>query len=113
MAFVPLCSSTVFLCKVAGCHNSMAAKPAGGLALDNLKVQAAAEHPEIWEKAIRKLRGRLMPFYEAGRREASGSEAQARQRAASSNDSGTFDKGVERLVAAVLASLEFLYRAKL
>jgi len=44
-----------------GCHNSKAAKPAGGLALDTLKVQAAGEHPEIWEKAIRKLRGRLMP----------------------------------------------------
>src|SRR4030095_15570666 len=44
-----------------GCHNSQAATPAAGLALDNLNVQAAAEHPEIWEKAIRKLRGRLMP----------------------------------------------------
>jgi len=31
------------------------------LALDNLAVQAAAEHPETWEKVIRKLRGRLMP----------------------------------------------------
>ncbi len=45
----------------AGCHNSQLPKPAGGLALDKLSVQAAAEHPEIWEKAIRKLRGRLMP----------------------------------------------------
>jgi mono/diheme cytochrome c family protein len=45
----------------AGCHNSKSAKPAGGLALDNLNVQAAGEHPEIWEKVIRKLRGRLMP----------------------------------------------------
>src|ERR1700674_4347907 len=45
----------------AGCHNSQLPKPAGGLALDTLNVQAAAEHPEIWEKAIRKLRGRLMP----------------------------------------------------
>jgi len=45
----------------AGCHNSKLAKPAGGLALDNIKVQAAAEHPEIWEKVVRKLRGRLMP----------------------------------------------------
>ncbi|HEX4998688.1 MAG TPA: DUF1592 domain-containing protein [Terriglobia bacterium] len=38
--------------------------------------------------------GRLMPFYEAGRK-----------------DGGTFDKGIERLVAAVLASPEFLYRS--
>src|SRR5262252_3799604 len=40
----------------AGCHNSQSAKPAGGLALDTLNVQAPAEHPDIWEKAIRKLR---------------------------------------------------------
>src|SRR5262245_60724192 len=45
----------------AGCHNSKLGKPAGGLALDTQNVQAAAEHPEIWEKVIRKLRGRLMP----------------------------------------------------
>src|SRR5688572_29009337 len=44
-----------------GCHNSKLTKPAGGLALDTMSIQAAAEHPEIWEKAIRKLRGRLMP----------------------------------------------------
>ena len=44
-----------------GCHNSKLPKPAGGLALDTVNVHAAAEHPEIWEKAIRKLRGRLMP----------------------------------------------------
>jgi mono/diheme cytochrome c family protein len=44
-----------------GCHNSQLPKPAGGLALDTLNVKTAGEHPEIWEKAIRKLRGRLMP----------------------------------------------------
>ena len=43
----------------AGCHSSQAKM--GGLALDVMQVQAAAEHPEIWEKVIRKLRGRLMP----------------------------------------------------
>jgi mono/diheme cytochrome c family protein len=37
---------------------------------------------------------RLMPFYEAGRR-----------------DSGTFDQGIEQAVAAVLVSPQFLYRA--
>jgi hypothetical protein len=36
---------------------------------------------------------RLMPFYEAGRKE------------------GDFDRGIERLVAAVLVSPDFLYRA--
>jgi len=45
----------------ATCHNSALPKPAGGLALDKQNVQTAAEHPEIWEKVIRKLRGRLMP----------------------------------------------------
>jgi hypothetical protein len=42
-----------------GCHNSRA--KAGGLALDGLDLQAAADNAEIWEKALRKLRGHLMP----------------------------------------------------
>ncbi len=45
-----------------GCHNSRA--KVGGLALDTLDLQsagAAADSAEIWEKAVRKLRGRLMP----------------------------------------------------
>jgi mono/diheme cytochrome c family protein len=44
-----------------GCHTSQLPKPAAGLALDTLNVQAAFEHADTWEKAIRKLRGRLMP----------------------------------------------------
>jgi hypothetical protein len=44
-----------------GCHNSKLPNPAGGLALDAMNVQVPVEHPEVWEKAIRKLRGRLMP----------------------------------------------------
>src|SRR5678816_4371466 len=42
-----------------GCHNSRA--KVGGLALDGLDLQAAANNAEIWEKALRKLRGHLMP----------------------------------------------------
>jgi mono/diheme cytochrome c family protein len=42
-----------------GCHNSRA--KVGGLALDGLNLQAAANNAEIWEKALRKLRGHLMP----------------------------------------------------
>ncbi len=42
-----------------GCHNSRA--KVGGLALDGLNLQAAADNAEIWEKALRKLRGHLMP----------------------------------------------------
>src|SRR5262249_25811913 len=83
---------------------------------------------------------RLMPFYNAGREAqarqgaatsneaqarqgaATSNEAQARQGAATSNEAqarqgavtnagGTFDQGIEQVVAAVLASPEFLYRA--
>src|SRR6185369_4295043 len=54
-------SQTMVKTYCTGCHNSKSQNPAGGLALDTLNVQAPAEHPEIWEKAIRKLRGRLMP----------------------------------------------------
>src|SRR6476646_4616908 len=42
-----------------GCHNARA--KTGGLALDGLDLQAAANDAQIWEKALRKLRGRLMP----------------------------------------------------
>jgi mono/diheme cytochrome c family protein len=42
-----------------GCHNSRA--KVGGLALDGLNLQAAADSAETWEKALRKLRGHLMP----------------------------------------------------
>src|SRR5262245_176490 len=42
-----------------GCHNSRA--KAGGLALDVLPLDAVHENADVWEKAVRKLRGRLMP----------------------------------------------------
>jgi mono/diheme cytochrome c family protein len=44
-----------------GCHNSKAG--AGGVALDDLSVEPTAlhQHADVWEKALRKLRGRLMP----------------------------------------------------
>jgi len=42
-----------------GCHNTRL--KTGGLALDGLDLQAAADSAEIWEKALRKLRGHLMP----------------------------------------------------
>jgi hypothetical protein len=48
---------------------------------------------------------RLMPFYEGERR-----GAQARQGEASSEVGGTFEQGIEQIVAAVLASPQFLYR---
>jgi hypothetical protein len=42
-----------------GCHNSRV--KIGGLALDALNLQDTAQNAQIWEKAMRKLRGRLMP----------------------------------------------------
>src|ERR1051325_5029005 len=42
-----------------GCHNSRAR--AGGVAFDMLTLDAVGEHADVWEAALRKLRGRLMP----------------------------------------------------
>jgi mono/diheme cytochrome c family protein len=42
-----------------GCHNTRLRT--GGLALDGLDLQTAANDAQIWEKALRKLRGHLMP----------------------------------------------------
>jgi mono/diheme cytochrome c family protein len=41
-----------------GCHNGRA--KAGGLVLEGLDLQAA-DNADVWEKALRKLRGHLMP----------------------------------------------------
>ena len=41
------------------CHNSEA--KTAGLALDDLLDQEVAEHPEEWEKVVRRLRARQMP----------------------------------------------------
>lgn len=41
------------------CHNSRA--KIGGLALDAQDLQAAGANADVWEKALRKLRGHLMP----------------------------------------------------
>ncbi|MBV9769511.1 MAG: DUF1592 domain-containing protein [Bryobacterales bacterium] len=42
-----------------GCHNTRL--NTGGLALDGLNLQTPGENAEIWEKALRKLRGHQMP----------------------------------------------------
>src|SRR6478735_2373441 len=41
------------------CHN--ARLKTGGLALDGLNLEAATNDAQVWEKALRKMRGRLMP----------------------------------------------------
>ncbi len=43
----------------AGCHSS--AVRAGGVAFDAMTLDAVHEHADVWEAAVRKLRGRLMP----------------------------------------------------
>src|SRR5262245_30077917 len=42
-----------------GCHNAKV--NTAGLALDAIDTSNPAAHPEIWEKAIKKLRARMMP----------------------------------------------------
>ena len=42
-----------------GCHSTRART--GGLALQGLDLEAAADNAQVWEKVLRKLRGRLMP----------------------------------------------------
>src|SRR3989449_9464648 len=41
------------------CHNERA--KIAGLALDTMNVAQVAEHADVWEKVVRKLRGRMMP----------------------------------------------------
>ncbi|HET9220748.1 MAG TPA: DUF1592 domain-containing protein [Terriglobia bacterium] len=43
----------------SACHSERV--KSGGLALEGLNLQTPEENAEIWEKALRKLRGRLMP----------------------------------------------------
>jgi hypothetical protein len=43
----------------AGCHNARA--KAGGVAFDTLNLENVHENAAVWEAAVRKLRGRLMP----------------------------------------------------
>jgi cytochrome c5 len=43
----------------ASCHNQRT--KTAGLMLDTLDVTRAREHPEVWEKVVRKLRAGLMP----------------------------------------------------
>src|SRR5580698_5464086 len=43
----------------SGCHDENS-RP-GGLTFDYLSAESVPEHPEIFEKVVRKLRGRQMP----------------------------------------------------
>jgi hypothetical protein len=48
-----------------GCHNSRL--KSGGLALDSIDVDRIADHPDVWERVVRKLRARAMPPAAPGR----------------------------------------------
>jgi hypothetical protein len=45
--------------RCAKCHNTV--DWAGGIAFDTLTPENVAADAEVWEKAVRKLRGRMMP----------------------------------------------------
>src|SRR5262245_13973288 len=42
-----------------GCHDAGAAK--GGLDLGSVVSEEVGRHPQVWEKVVRRLRGRQMP----------------------------------------------------
>src|SRR5438128_70705 len=42
-----------------GCHNDKL--KTGALVLNTLDVSRAGEHPDVWEKVVRRLRSRMMP----------------------------------------------------
>src|SRR5262245_30622102 len=48
-----------------GCHNERL--KSGGLALDTIDVDRVADHPDVWERVVRKLRARAMPPAAPGR----------------------------------------------
>src|SRR5262249_2057805 len=43
----------------SGCHNDKA--KIGGVTFDGITAASVAKNPELFEKAVRKLRGRVMP----------------------------------------------------
>ncbi|HEY2380518.1 MAG TPA: DUF1592 domain-containing protein [Terriglobia bacterium] len=43
----------------AGCHNDRA--KTGGVSFEGITAASVTQHPELFEKAVRKLRGRVMP----------------------------------------------------
>src|SRR5437868_10584897 len=43
----------------AGCHNDR--MKSAGVSFDGLTAESIGKHPDVFEKAVRKLRGRVMP----------------------------------------------------
>jgi hypothetical protein len=59
MAATPDPHRTLVATYCFGCHNTRL--KTGGLSLDSLDLQSPADDAQIWEKALRKLRGHQMP----------------------------------------------------
>jgi len=91
------------------CHNSD--DWAGGLAFETLDVGHAGQDPEIWEKAITKLTGRLMP--PAGEKQPSQADVDAfLGYLQTSLDSSPKDRGVGHVPLERLSRTEFATSVK-
>ena len=56
----PVAAHNTFVSRYcASCHNDRLKR--GGLALDAVAAQDISQHPEVWEKVVRKIRARQMP----------------------------------------------------
>jgi hypothetical protein len=88
----------------AKCHNST--DWAGGLAFDTLDLSQAGEDPQVWEKAITKLTGRLMP--PAGQKQPSQADVDAFVGfLETALDSSAKDRGVGHVPLERLSRTEF------
>ena len=91
------------------CHNST--DWAGGLAFDTMDLSQAGEDPQIWEKAITKLTGRLMP--PAGEKQPSQADVDAFLGfLKTSLDSSPKDRGVGHVPLERLSRTEFAASVK-
>lgn len=93
----------------AKCHNST--DWAGGLAFDTMDLSQAGEDPQVWEKAITKLTGRLMP--PAGEKQPSQADVDAFLGFLKTTlDSSAEDRGVGHVSLERLSRTEFAASVK-
>jgi hypothetical protein len=91
------------------CHNST--DWAGGLAFDTMDLSQAGDDPQVWEKAINKLTGRLMP--PAGEKQPSQTDVDAfLSFLKTSLDSSAADRGVGHVPLERLSRTEFAASVK-
>ena len=93
----------------AKCHNST--DWAGGLAFDTVDVSHPGQDPEIWEKAVTKLTGRLMP--PAGQKQPSQPDVDSFLNFLETRlDASAKDRGVGHVPLERLSRMEFAYSVK-